>query len=231
MCLTLWQLKHHHYILTASILSGIVPKGELSLSQMGMCHRRLEFTTPFWSGKTQKVYPVLEPRTSIIYHVPLSKIMYCIVLYCIVLYCIVLYCMVLYCIVLYCLVLYCIVLYCIVLYCIVLYCIVSYHIVLNWIELCCIVLYCIVLETRTIFMLYLFNQMILPFHLSSTMFVKKSFRFSIITISLLPYLCFTYLIKWFYHFTLVLPCLWKKSFRFSVITISLSYDICSAFQN
>ena len=66
---------------------------------------------------------------------------------------------------------YCIVLYCIVLYCIVLYCIVLY----------CIVLYCIVLETKTIFMLYLF--MMLPFHFSSTMFARKSIKFSIIAIS------------------------------------------------
>ena len=76
-------------------------------------------------------------------------------------YCIVLYCIVLYSILFYCIALYCIVLYCIVLYCIVLYCIVLY----------CIVLYCIVLETRTIFMLYLFCQMILPTHFSSTMIV------------------------------------------------------------
>ena len=69
---------------------------------------------------------------------------------------------------------YCIVLYCIVLYCIVLYCIVLY----------CIVLFCIVLETKTIFMLYLFNQMILPFHFSSTMFVQNSFQFSITAITL-----------------------------------------------
>ena len=41
----------------------------------------------------------------------------------------------------------------------------------------CIVLYCIVLETKTIFMLYLINQMILPFHLSSTMFVQKGSNF------------------------------------------------------
>ena len=74
---------------------------------------------------------------------------------------------------LYCIVLYCIVLYCIVLYCIVLYCIVLY----------CIVLYCIVLETNIMFMLYLFNQMILPFPFSSVMFVQKSFKFSITVIS------------------------------------------------
>ena len=89
--------------------------------------------------------------------------MYCIILYCIVLYCIVLYCIVLYCIVLYCIVLYCIVLYCIVLYCIVLYCIGNKDHIYA-----------------------LFNQMILPFHFSSTMFVQKSFKFSITAISLRP---------------------------------------------
>ena len=56
---------------------------------------------------------------------------------------------------------------CIVLYCIVLYCIVLH----------CIVLYCIVLETKTISMLYLLNQMILQFYFGSTMFVQKSFKF------------------------------------------------------
>ena len=81
---------------------------------------------------------------------------------------------VLYCIVLYCIVLYCIVLYCIVLYCIVLYCIVLYRIILS----------CIVLETKIMFMLYLFNQMILPFPFSSVMFVQKSFKFSITVINL-----------------------------------------------
>ena len=98
-----------------------------------------------------------------------SIVLYCIVLYCIVLYCIVLYCIVLYCIVLYCIVLYCIVLYCIVLYCIALHCIVLY----------CIALHCIVLETKIMFMLYLFNQMILPFPFSSVRFVQKSLKFSI----------------------------------------------------
>ena len=86
---------------------------------------------------------------------------------------------VLYCIVLYCIVLYCIVLYCIVLYCIVLYCIVLY----------CIVLYCIALETKIMFMLYLLNQMILPFPFSSVMFVQKSFKFSITVISLSYDIC------------------------------------------
>ena len=47
-----------------------------------------------------------------------------------------------------------------VLYCIVLYCIVLY----------CIVLYCI--GDKDTLTLYLFNQMILPFHFSSTMFVQ-----------------------------------------------------------
>ena len=70
-------------------------------------------------------------------------------------------------------------LYCIVLYCIVLYCIVLY----------CIVLYCIVLETKIMFMLYLFNQMILPFPFSSVMFVQKSFKFSVTVISLSYDIC------------------------------------------
>ena len=61
------------------------------------------------------------------------------------------------------------------LYCIVLYCIVLLY---------CIALYCIVLETKTIFMLYIFNQMILPFHESSTMLVQKSSEFSVTAISL-----------------------------------------------
>ena len=50
-------------------------------------------------------------------------------------------------------------------------------------------LYCIVLETKTIFMLYLFNQMILPFHFNSTMFVTKSFKLSITAISLSYDIC------------------------------------------
>ena len=64
----------------------------------------------------------------------------------------------------------------IVLYCIVLYCIVLY----------CIVFYCIVLKTKIMimFMLYFFNQIILPFHFTSFMFVQKSFKFSITFIRL-----------------------------------------------
>ena len=85
------------------VISHLGGGGELNLDQTGMCHQCLKFITLFWSGKTQKGYPVLE--------LPL----YCIVFYCILLYFIVLYCIVLYCIVLYCIVLYCIVLYCIVL--------------------------------------------------------------------------------------------------------------------
>ena len=61
-------------------------------------------------------------------------------------------------------------LYCIVLYCIVLYCIVLYRILLYCIVFYCIVLYCI--------MLYLFNQMILLFHFSSIIFVKRVLIFS-----------------------------------------------------
>ena len=57
----------------------------------------------------------------------------------------------------------------------------SYGSFLKSIVLYCIALYCIVLETKIMFMLYLFNQMILP---SSVMFVQKSFKFSITVISL-----------------------------------------------
>ena len=39
------------------------------------------------------------------------------------------------------------------------------------------------------FMLYLFNQMILPFSFSSVMFVQKSFEFSITVISLSYDIC------------------------------------------
>ena len=34
--------------------------GGLNLDQTGMCHRCLKFITLFWSGKTQKGYPVLD---------------------------------------------------------------------------------------------------------------------------------------------------------------------------
>ena len=85
----------------------------LNLDQTGMCHRHLKFITLFWSGKTQKGYPVLE--------LPLLK---------------------------------------------------------------STVLYCIVLGTKTMFTLYLFNQMILPLPFSSVMFVQKSYKFSIAVISL-----------------------------------------------
>ena len=70
----------------------------------------------------------------------------------------------------------------------------SYHFFLKSIVLYCIVLYCIVLyrivlETKIMFMLYLFNQMILPFPFSSVMFVQKSFKFSITVISLSYDIC------------------------------------------
>ena len=52
-----------------------------------------------------------------------------------------------------------------------------------------IVLYCIVLETKIMCMLYLLNQMILPFPFSSVMFVQKSFKFSITVISLSYDIC------------------------------------------
>ena len=73
----------------------------------------------------------------------------------------------------------------IVLYCIVLYCIVLY----------CIVLYCIVLEMKIMFMLYLFNQMSLPFPFSSIMFVQKSLKFSITIISLSSSSSYIYLMS------------------------------------
>ena len=76
------------------------------------------------------------------------------------------------------------VLHCIVLYCILSYGIVSYAVIWYRIISYRIVSYCIVLETNTIFMLYLFNQMILPFCFSSAMFVQKSFEFSITAIIL-----------------------------------------------
>ena len=105
---------------------------------------------------------------------------------CIVLYCIVLYCIVLYCIVLYCIVLYSIVLYCIVLYRIVSYRIVSYRIVSYRIVSYRIVLYCIGDKYHIYALL---NQMILSFHFSSTMFVRKSFKFSITATSLSYSIC------------------------------------------
>ena len=43
--------------------------GGLNLDQTGICEQRLKFTILFWSGKTQKVYLVLEPRTLIIHPV------------------------------------------------------------------------------------------------------------------------------------------------------------------
>ena len=42
------------------------------------------------------------------------------------------------------------------------------------------------------FMLYLFNQMSLPFPFSSIMFVKKSFKFSITVISLSYDICIAF---------------------------------------
>ena len=69
-----------------------------------------------------------------------------------------------------------------VLWCIVLYCVVS----------CCIVLYCVVLDTKTIFTLYLFRQMILPFHFSCTMFAQKSFKFSVTAFSLSYEICIAF---------------------------------------
>ena len=88
--------------------------------------------------------------------------------------------------VLYCIVLYCIVLYCIVLYCIVLYCIVSYrigdkdHIYA-------------LLNTKSI---------------GSTMFVQKSFKFSITAISLSYDICSAF--QNLQHFTIVGNSLYAK---------------------
>ena len=147
--------------------------GGLSFDQTGMCHRPVKFTTLFWSGKPQN-------------YAKLCIVLYCIVLYCIVLYCIVLCCIVWYSIISYRIVPYRTISYRIVSYRIVSYSIVSYHIVSYRIVSYRIVSYRIVsyrivsyrivLDTRTIFMLYLFNQMILPFHFSSTTFVQKSFK-------------------------------------------------------
>ena len=129
--------------------------GGLNLEKTGMYHRRLKLSALFWSGKAQKVYPVLEPRNYVSYLItvlsrpaPYRIVLYCTVLYCTVLYCTVLYCTVLYCTVLYCTVLYCTVLYCTLLYSTLLYSIVFYCTVLYCTELCCIVLYCIVLYWR-----------------------------------------------------------------------------------
>ena len=71
----------------------------------------------------------------------------------------------------------CVVLCCVVLCCVVLCCVV----------LCCVVLCCVVLcctgDKDHIYAL-LINQMMLLFHFSSTMFARKSFKFSITAISL-----------------------------------------------
>ena len=106
----------------------------LNLDRTGMCHRRLKFTTLFWSGKTQNIYPVLEPR---------NYAKSCIVLYCTVLYCTVLYCTALHCTALHCTALHCTALHCTALHCIALHWIASHHITLHHIESCCVVLYCI----------------------------------------------------------------------------------------
>ena len=55
--LTSDQLQGFEYFTCTT--SGKGPGG-LNLDQMGMCHWRFKFITLFWSGKTQKVYPVLE---------------------------------------------------------------------------------------------------------------------------------------------------------------------------
>ena len=60
---------------------------------------------------------------------------------------------------------------------------------INYAKWYCIALYCIVLEIKIIFMLYLFNQMILPFPFSSTKFLQKSFKFSFTAIGLSHDIC------------------------------------------
>ena len=50
-------------------------------------------------------------------------------------------------------------------------------------------------------MLYLFNQMMLPFHFSATMFVRKSFKFSTTAISISYDICSAFQNE--QHFTFV----------------------------
>ena len=51
-------------------------------------------------------------------------------------------------------------------------------------------------------MLYLFNQIMLSFHFSSTMFARKSFKFSISAISLSYDICSA-----FFKISNILPCI------------------------
>ena len=76
--------------------------------------------------------------------------------------------------------------------CYVVYCIVLHSIVLYCIVLCCVVLYCIALYCigdKDHAYALLMNQMILPFHFCSTMFVQTSFNFFIAAISLSYDIC------------------------------------------
>ena len=58
------------------------------------------------------------------------------------------------------------------------------------------------------FMLFLFNQMILPFPFSSVMFVQKSFKFSITVISLSYDICSAFQDQ--QHFTILDNFLYAK---------------------
>ena len=157
-------------------------RGGLNLDQTGICHRRLKFTTLFWIGKAQKVYPC--SGTKSVNHTSCSGVitpflkqnyvLYCvaldyIALYCIALHCTALHCTALHCTALHCTALHCTALHCTALHCTALHCIVSYS----------IVFYCIVLYCR-----------------------QRSYSY------------FTYLIKWFYNSTLVLPSLCKRILNF-----------------
>ena len=58
------------------------------------------------------------------------------------------------------------------------------------------------------FMLYLFNQIILPFPFSSVIFVEKSFKFSITVISLSYDICSAF--QDYQHFTILDNFLYAK---------------------
>ena len=71
---------HKNFLLGLAVLGTFYnatltlnPRGELSLDQTGMCHRRLKFTTLFWSGKLKSI-----PCSG-----TFLKAKLCIVLYCI----------------------------------------------------------------------------------------------------------------------------------------------------
>ena len=64
------------------------------------------------------------------------------------------------------------------------------------------------LYTKTIFMFYLFNQITLPFHFISTMFLQKSFTFSVTAISSSYDICGAFQNQ--QHFTIVGNFLYDK---------------------